>query len=209
MKNINNIFAALDQSIPTAKTELEYTNNFTLLIAVVLSARATDKGVNKATKALFAKYDTPEAFILLGEEGLREYIKTIGLYQTKAKNIIALSKILVEKHSSQVPNTLEDLIALPGVGRKTANVVLNCAFNQATIPVDTHVERVSRRLGIAKSKNVHKIEQELLRNIPKKWALKAHHLLVLHGRYVCLARKPKCQECVLNQWCEAFKSGKF
>lgn len=203
--NIDKIFETFALANPNPVTELYYTNNFTLLVAVVLSARMTDKGVNKVTPKLFIDADTPEKMRSLGIEKLKEHIKTIGLYPTKAKNIIALSEILIRDYKNEVPSNIEDLIKLPGVGRKTANVVLNCAFGIATIPVDTHVQRVSHRIGIAKTNNPDSIETELLKVIPSKWLNNAHHWLVLHGRYVCKARKPLCNECIITQWCDAFK----
>lgn len=200
--DINKIFSILQTQNPHPKTELEYKNNYTLLVAVVLSAQSTDVGVNKATKKLFAIADTPKKMIKLGEENLKKYINTIGLYNGKAKNIIALSKILVEKFNSEVPEDLEILQSFPGVGRKTANVVLNCAFGHPTIGVDTHVFRVSNRIGIADEKDVLKTELALLKNIPKKWQQHAHHWLILHGRYICTAKKPKCEICPINQYCK-------
>ena len=200
--DINKIFSILQTQNPHPKTELEYKNNYTLLVAVVLSAQSTDVGVNKATKKLFAIADTPKKMIKLGEENLKKYINTIGLYNGKAKNIIALSKILVEKFNSEVPEDLEILQSFPGVGRKTANVVLNCAFGHPTIGVDTHVFRVSNRIGIADEKDVLKTELALLKNIPKKWQQHAHHWLILHGRYICTAKKPKCEICLINQYCK-------
>ena len=205
---IDNIFETLSASNPSPQTELEFTNNFTLLVAVVLSAQATDISVNKATKPLFGNIDTPEAMRKLGEAKLKEYIKSIGLFNSKAKNIIALSHDLITKHQSQVPESFEDLVALPGVGRKTANVVLACAFGHPTIAVDTHVLRVSKRLGIAQGKTPDKVEAELLKNIPSKWLLHAHHWLILHGRYVCKARKPECQNCIISNYCSFFKNSR-
>jgi endonuclease-3 len=202
---IDKIFSTFSGSNANPKIELEYTNNFTLLVAVVLSARMTDKGVNKATKALFALHDTPQSILDLGVEGLKEYIKTIGLYPTKAKNIIALSEKLIRDYNSIVPNSLEELIKLPGVGRKSANVVLNSAFGIVTMPVDTHVQRVARRLGLSCATTPDKIEQDLLKVIPQKWLPNAHHWLVLHGRYICKARNPECAKCPINKWCEYFK----
>ena len=205
--DIDKIFSILQKQNPLPKTELEYKNNYTLLVAVVLSAQSTDVGVNKATKKLFAVADTPEKMLGLGEEELKKYISTIGLYNTKAKNIIALSKILLEKYNSTVLEDLEILQSLPGVGRKTANVILNCAFGHSTIAVDTHVFRVSNRLGIVHEKDVLKTELALLKAIPKKWQQHAHHWLILHGRYICVAKKPKCEICSLNNYCEKnFKS---
>lgn len=167
----------------------------------------TDKGVNKVTPKLFTDADTPEKMLLLGIDKLKAHIKTIGLYPTKAKNIITLSEILIRDYKSQVPHNIEDLIKLPGVGRKTANVVLNCAFGIPTIPVDTHVQRVSNRIGLAHTNNPDSIENELLKVIPPKWLNNAHHWLVLHGRYICKARKPLCGECIITQWCDAFNQG--
>ncbi len=203
---IDKIFLIFKTQNPEPKTELEYTNHYTLLVAVVLSAQSTDIGANKATKKLFAIADTPEKMLKLGEEKLKKYINTIGLYNNKAKNVIALSKILLEKFNSQVPESLEILQSLPGVGRKTANVVLNCAFGHPTIGVDTHVFRVSNRIGLANGKNIEKdvlkTELALLKNIPKKWQQHAHHWLILHGRYVCTAKKPKCVECKIRELCQ-------
>jgi endonuclease III len=203
---IDKIFLIFKTQNPEPKTELEYTNHYTLLVAVVLSAQSTDIGVNKATKKLFAIADTPEKMLKLGEEKLKKYINTIGLYNNKAKNVIALSKILLEKFNSQVPESLEILQSLPGVGRKTANVVLNCAFGHPTIGVDTHVFRVSNRIGLANGKNIEKdvlkTELALLKNIPKKWQQHTHHWLILHGRYVCTAKKPKCVECKIRELCQ-------
>jgi endonuclease-3 len=168
---------------------------------VVLSAQATDKSVNKATEQLFLHVTTPEQMVALGEENLKKHIKTIGLFNSKAKNIIALSERLIALHGSQVPHDLAALEALPGVGRKTANVVLNCAFGEPTMAVDTHVLRVANRLGLAKSNNPLQVEKQLLSAIPRRWLLHAHHWLILHGRYTCVARKPKCDQCSLRQWC--------
>jgi endonuclease-3 len=204
--HINDIFETFANLNPEPNTELEFTNNFTLLIAVVLSAQMTDKGVNIATKELFAKYDSPEKIIELGQDGLKEHIKRINYYNTKAKNIIALSHILVEKYNSSVPDDMDALTSLPGVGRKTANVVMNCAFGAHAMPVDTHVFRVAKRLGIAYGDNPEKVENELLTNIPKNWLNHAHHWLVLHGRYICKARKPLCEICPVNKWCEYYNN---
>jgi len=200
--NIDKIFSIFLKQNPHPQTELEYKNHYTLLVAVVLSAQSTDVGVNKATKKLFEIADTPEKMLNIGEEKLKKYINTIGLYNNKAKNVIALSKILFEKYNSVVPENLEILQSLPGVGRKTANVILNCAFGHPTIAVDTHVFRVSNRLGIVKEKDVLKTELALLKAIPKKWQQHAHHWLILHGRYVCIARKPKCETCLISDYCE-------
>jgi endonuclease-3 len=194
-------FSRFQKASPHPKGELESVNNFTLLVAVVLSAQATDAGVNKATRGLFQIADTPEKMAALGEEKLRDYIKTIGLYKGKAKNVIALSKMLIEKHNSQVPKTREELQALPGAGRKTANVVLNIAFGEPTLAVDTHVFRVSNRTGLAPGKNPLEVELELDRVIPARFKTHAHHWLILHGRYTCLARNPKCPACIINDRC--------
>ncbi len=196
------IFARLKAANPTPTTELEYATPFQLLIAVLLSAQATDKSVNIATRKFFPQYGTPEALLALGEEGLADYIKTIGLFRTKAKNAIATCKILIEQHGGQVPQTREALEALPGVGRKTANVVLNTAFGQAAMAVDTHIFRVSNRTGIAPGKNVLEVEQKLMKFVPSEYLLDAHHWLILHGRYVCVARKPKCAQCGISDLCE-------
>lgn len=187
---------------PTPTTELEYHSAFELLIAVILSAQATDVGVNKATRQLYPVANTPERIYALGNEGLKQYIKTIGLFNTKASNIIKTCKILIEEHNSQVPKTRESLEALPGVGRKTANVVLNTAFNQPTMAVDTHIFRVSNRTGIAKGKDVLEVEKRLVRLIPKTFLMDAHHWLILHGRYTCIARKPRCGSCIIEHLCE-------
>lgn len=194
-------FTRWKKASPEPKGELVSVNNFTLLVAVVLSAQATDAGVNKATKALFQIADTPEKMVALGEEKLRDYIKTIGLYKGKAKNVIALSRMLIEKHNSQVPKTREELQALPGAGRKTANVVLNIAFGEPTLAVDTHVFRVSNRTGLAPGKNPLDVELELDRVIPARFKTHAHHWLILHGRYTCLARNPKCAACLIRDLC--------
>lgn len=198
---IEAIFARLAEANPEPRGELYYTNPFTLLVAVVLSAQATDAGVNKATPALFAKADTPEKMAALGEDEVREAIKTIGLFRNKAKNVVALSKLLVERHGGKVPQTREELTALPGVGRKTANVVLNIAFHQPTIAVDTHIFRLSNRLPLAKGKTPEAVEAGLEAVIPEKYLLHAHHWLILHGRYVCKARKPDCGRCVIFDYC--------
>jgi endonuclease-3 len=196
------IFRSLRKEIPFARTELAYRNPYTLLVAVVLSAQATDVSVNKATEPLFAKYDTPAAIAALGEEGLTPYIKTIGLYRGKARNVIALSRLLIERHGGAVPQTREELEALPGVGRKTANVVLNVAFGQKTIAVDTHVFRVGNRTGLAPGKTPDAVEAGLEAIVPDDYRLDAHHLLILHGRYTCIARKPLCPVCVIRGQCE-------
>lgn len=196
------IFRRLHEDNPEPKTELNYSSPFELLIAVILSAQATDVGVNKATDKLFPVANTPEAIFALGYDGLCQYIKTIGLYPSKAKNVIETCRLLVEKHGSQVPDNREDLEALPGVGRKTANVVLNTAFRQPAMAVDTHIFRVSNRTGIAPGKNVLEVERKLLKFVPKDYLLDAHHWLILHGRYVCKARKPQCGSCRIEDLCE-------
>jgi len=198
---IAEIFARFAANDPDPRSELQYKNPYTLLVAVVLSAQATDKGVNKATATLFEKADTPEKMLALGEETLREAIKTIGLYRTKAKNVIALSKALIEQHGGEVPKEREQLEALPGVGRKTANVVLNVAFSEPTIAVDTHIFRVANRTGIAPGKNPREVEDGLDKIVPKKYKLHAHHWLILHGRYICVARKPRCPDCLIADLC--------
>lgn len=200
-KNIQNIFKILHQNNPNPETELEFTNNYTLLVAVILSARATDKSVNKATEELFKKYDSPEKMLELGEEGLKQYINTIGLYNSKAKNIISTSYDLVNRFNSKVPSNLNELESLAGVGRKTANVILSCAFGKTAIAVDTHVSRCSRRLGLTENKKPEEIESDLMKIIPKKYKFHGHHLLVLHGRYVCKSRNPLCQTCIIKEFC--------
>ena len=199
--DIERFFALLAKANPDPRGELHYINPYTLLVAVVLSAQATDAGVNKATRPLFAKVRTPEAMIRLGLEGLRGYIKTIGLYNTKARNVIALSKMLVAEHGGKVPADREALETLPGVGRKTANVVLNIAFGEPTLAVDTHVFRVSNRTGLAPGKTVREVEDRLMKVVPEKYLHHAHHWLILHGRYICLARKPRCPDCVVREVC--------
>lgn len=196
------IFDRLAAAIPEPTTELHYSNAFELLIAVVLSAQATDKSVNKATAKLFPVANTPDTILALGEDGLKEYIKTIGLFNSKAAHIITLCRQLLDRHQGQVPQTREQLEALAGVGRKTANVILNTAFGQHTIAVDTHIFRVANRTGIAPGKNVLEVENKLEKWAPKKHKKDAHHLLILHGRYTCIARKPRCQECVIRDLCE-------
>ena len=196
------IFGRLRAADPNPTTELGYSSPFELLVAVVLSAQATDVGVNKATRRLFPVANTPQALVDLGEDRLKDHIKTIGLFNTKARNVIALSRLLIERHDGQVPETREALEALPGVGRKTANVVLNTAFGQPTIAVDTHIFRVANRTGIAKGKDVNAVEQRLLRLVPKEFRQDAHHWLILHGRYVCTARKPRCGACPIFDLCE-------
>ena len=196
------IFETLRDVNPTPTTELEYSSPFELLIAVLLSAQATDVGVNKATRLLFPVAHSPEQMLALGEAGLIDYIKTIGLYKTKARHVMETCRILVERHGGRVPPEREALEALPGVGRKTANVVLNTAFGQPTIAVDTHIFRVSNRTGLAPGKNVDIVEQKLLKVVPKEFLHDAHHWLILHGRYVCKARKPECWHCAIEPLCE-------
>jgi endonuclease-3 len=191
-------FAAAD---PDPRGELDYINPYTLLVAVVLSAQATDAGVNRATKPLFEIADTPEKMLELGEPRLRDYIRTIGLYRMKAKNVIGLSQALIEKHGGKVPRDREALQALPGVGRKTANVVMNIAFGEPTIAVDTHIFRVGNRTGLAPGATPHEVEMKLLKAVPEKFRLHAHHWLILHGRYVCKARKPECWRCLIADIC--------
>jgi endonuclease III len=194
-------FSLLSARNPHPETELQYKNSYTLLVAVVLSAQATDKGVNKATGPLFAHTDTPEKMLALGEDRLREAIKTIGLFRTKAKNVILLSKALVAEHGGEVPRTREDLEKLPGVGRKTANVVLNVAFGESTIAVDTHIFRLGNRTGIAPGKTPREVEDRLEKIVPGEFKRHAHHWLILHGRYICLARKPRCPDCAVKHLC--------
>ena len=196
------IFRRLKEHNPNPTTELHYSSPFELLIAVILSAQATDVGVNKATAKLFPVANTPQAILNLGKDGLKKYIKTIGLYNSKARNIIATCRILLERHGGKVPNQRKELEALPGVGRKTANVVLNTAFGQPTMAVDTHIFRVSNRTGIARGKTVLEVELKLLRYIPKEFLHDAHHWLILHGRYTCIARKPRCSSCIIEDLCE-------
>ncbi len=195
------IFKRLAKSRPDPKTELDYKDPYTLIVAVALSAQATDVGVNKATKDLFRIADTPAKMLALGEEGVASHIRTIGLWRNKAKNVIALSRLILEKHNGQTPRTREDLEALPGVGHKTASVVLNEAYGEATIAVDTHVFRVSNRTGLAPESTPEKVEKKLLEITPEKYKRGAHHWLILHGRYTCLARKPGCPECVIRDLC--------
>jgi len=196
------IFTRLREANPNPETELEYTTPFELLIAVLLSAQATDVGVNKATRKLYPVANTPQAILDLGLDELTEYIRTIGLYKTKAKNVIATCRILVDQYGGEVPETREELELLPGVGRKTANVVLNTAFRQVAMAVDTHIFRVSNRTGIAPGKNVDIVEQKLMKFVPKEFLMDAHHWLILHGRYTCVARKPKCWNCIIADLCE-------
>lgn len=196
------IFQIFHKNEPEPKTELEYKNEFTLLVAVVLSAQSTDIQVNKATKSLFEKYDNSFDMAKLGENNLKKFINTIGLFNSKAKNIIKLCKILNEKHNGKVPDNFDELIILPGVGQKTANVFLNCFHGHNIIAVDTHVFRVANRTGIAKGENVFKTEYSLMKNVAKKWQKYAHHWLILHGRYICKARKPECLRCDIVDLCE-------
>ncbi|GAB3543599.1 endonuclease III [Noviherbaspirillum agri] len=196
------IFRRFRETNPHPTTELEYTTPFELLIAVILSAQATDVSVNKATRRLYPVANTPAAIRALGTEGLEEYIRTIGLYRTKAKNVIETCRILLEQHGGEVPRTREALQALPGVGRKTANVVLNTAFGEPTMAVDTHIFRVSNRTNIAPGKNVDEVESKLLKVVPKEFLHDAHHWLILHGRYTCIARKPQCWNCIIADLCE-------
>lgn len=199
------IFSRWQKQNPRPTTELNYKNEFELLISVILSAQATDVSVNKATGPLFKIANTPEKILNLGEKKLKDYVKTIGLYNTKAKNILKTCQLLIEKHNSQVPEDRAALEALPGVGRKTANVVLNTAFGHPTIAVDTHIYRVSNRTGIAPGKNVLEVEKRLLRLVPEEFKIDAHHWLILHGRYTCIARTPKCTNCLINDLCEYSK----
>jgi len=200
-EDIAEAFRRFAAAMPDPKTELHYRSPFTLLIAVVLSAQATDAGVNKATPALFAKADTPAKMVKLGEDKVRDLIKTIGLYRTKAKNVVALSRMLVAEHSGEVPRTREELEKLPGVGRKTANVVLNVAFGEPTIAVDTHIFRVANRTGMASGNDPRAVEDGLVKVVPPQYLDHAHHWLILHGRYVCVARKPRCPECLIVDLC--------
>ena len=196
------IFKRLSIAIPNPSTELKHNSTFELLVAVILSAQATDKSVNLATDKLYAVANTPERILALGLEGLESYIKTIGLYHAKAKNVLATCQQLITRHQSQVPNTRKELEALPGVGRKTANVILNTAFGQPTIAVDTHLFRLGNRIKLATGKTVLEVEMKYIKTIPKEFMQDAHHLLILHGRYICTARKPKCGECCIQDLCE-------
>ena len=196
------IFTRLRNENPNPETELEYTSPYELLVAVTLSAQATDVSVNKATRKLFPVANTPAQILALGEEGLKEYIKTIGLFNSKAKNVVKMAELLLERHGGEVPQTRNELVALPGVGRKTANVVLNTAFRQPAMAVDTHIFRVSNRTKIAPGKNVDEVEARLMRLVPKEFLMDAHHWLILHGRYTCVARKPKCGSCIIEDLCE-------
>lgn len=200
-KDIYEFFQRLHDRNPDPVGELNYTNPYTLLVAVVLSAQATDKGVNKATESLFKVADTPQKMVNLGENGLKEHIKTIGLFNSKAKNVIKLSQMLIDEHDSKVPEDREALVKLPGVGRKTANVVLNIAFGHHTIAVDTHIFRVSNRTGLAPGKNPDQVEEKLNKVVPEEFKRHAHHWLILHGRYTCTARKPKCAVCPVYDLC--------
>lgn len=201
-KAINRMFARLKRSMPAPTTELEYDSEFELLVAVILSAQATDVSVNKATRALFGAANTPQAIAALGVEGLTPYIRSIGLFNSKARNIVATASILVEQYGGEVPRSREALEALPGVGRKTANVVLNTAFGEPTIAVDTHIFRVSNRTGLAPGKTPLAVEKQLLQVVPRRYMKDAHHWLILHGRYVCTARNPKCSQCPIADLCE-------
>lgn len=201
-EEVREIFRRFSVQRPEPKGELDYINPFTLLVAVVLSAQATDVGVNKATKALFAVADTPEKMAALGEEKVGAYIRTIGLWRAKAKNVVALSKVLIADHGGKVPETRDELVKLPGVGRKTANVVLNSAFGQHTLAVDTHIFRLGNRLGLAPGKTPDEVEQGFLKIIPPEYLRHAHHWLILHGRYVCKARNPECDRCIIADLCK-------
>jgi endonuclease-3 len=202
LADVDEFYRRLAARDPEPRGELNYVNPYTLLVAVVLSAQATDVGVNKATGPLFKVADTPEKMVALGEAKVRDYVKTIGLYRTKAKNVIRLSEILIEKFGSEVPRDRDTLVELPGVGRKTANVVVNIAFGEPTIAVDTHIFRVSNRTGLAPGKNVDAVEKALLRRTPEQWMLHAHHWLILFGRYICKARKPDCAACPVIDLCQ-------
>ena len=201
LKDVDEFFARLSAADPEPEGELSYVNEFTLTVAVVLSAQATDAGVNKATEKLFKVADTPEKMLALGEAKVRDYIKTIGLYRNKAKNVIALCEMLIADFGGEIPQTRDELVKLPGVGRKTANVVLNIAFGQPTMAVDTHIFRLGNRTGMAPGKNVDEVEDKLVKRIPKHWMQHAHHWLILHGRYICKARKPECWNCVVKDLC--------
>ena len=201
-KEMHEAFSRWKAANPKPASELDYVNAFTLLVAVVLSAQTTDKGVNKATGPLFKVADTPEKMLRLGEEGLISYIKTIGLYRNKAKHVMGLSRKLIDDFNSQVPDNRQDLMTLPGVGRKTANVVLNVIFHQPTMPVDTHLLRVAPKIGLAEGDTPEKVEKSLLERIPPEFLADAHHWILLHGRYTCTARSPKCDECLINDICK-------
>jgi len=202
---LNKIFEHLAAANPIPASELEYINPYTFLVAVVLSAQATDVGVNKATAKLFQVVTTPEEMVALGEQELKSYIKTINYFNNKAKNIIGLSNALIERFNSQVPSSLKDLVSLPGVGLKSAHVVLNCVFSQPLIAVDTHVFRVARRIGLTPSTTAHKVSEDLAKIIPDQWKMNAGHWLVLHGRYTCKARKPLCEKCTISEFCDYYK----
>lgn len=204
-KTIENIFETFYKLNPEPKGELDSVNVYTLLVAIALSAQSTDVGVNKATKELFAKVTTPQQMLELGEEQLIEHIRTIGLYKTKAKNVIKMAQQLVDLHDGEVPNDQKALEALAGVGRKTANVLRNICFGEPTIAVDTHVFRISNRIGIAPGKNVLEVEKNLAKAIPEKYLVPSHHWLILHGRYICKARKPECHKCPISQYCDYYK----
>ncbi|MBL0848575.1 MAG: endonuclease III [Candidatus Liberibacter ctenarytainae] len=205
-EDLEQIFYRFSLKRPSPKGELYYVNHFTLVIAVLLSAQSTDVSVNKVTKHFFDIADTPEKILALGEENIRRYIKTIGIYRRKAQNIFSLSRILINEFKGRVPHTLEELLLLPGIGRKSANVILSMAFGKPTMGVDTHVFRIANRIGLAPGKTPDKVEQSLLRIIPKKYQYHAHYWLVLHGRYVCKARKPQCQSCVISDLCKRSQS---
>jgi endonuclease III len=196
------IFSRFQRANPNPKTELEYSSPFELLLAVILSAQATDRSVNLATRRLFAAANTPRKILALGEAGLMDYVKSIGLYRAKTKNILALCRILLERYGGEIPRVREELEALPGIGRKTANVVLNTAYGEPVIAVDTHVFRVANRTRIAVGKDPREVEERLMKFVPEEYRKNAHHWLILHGRYVCIARKPKCPECLINDLCE-------
>ncbi|MFN4004601.1 MAG: endonuclease III [Hylemonella sp.] len=200
--DIAHFFATLQAANPQPATELEYTSVFELLVAVLLSAQATDVGVNKATRRLFPVANTPQKILALGQQGLESYIKTIGLYRSKARHLIETCRILLQRHGGQVPRRREELEALPGVGRKTANVVLNVAFGEPTMAVDTHIFRVANRTGLAPGKTPYEVERKLLQRVPPAYLEHAHHWLILHGRYVCQARRPRCPQCQVAAWCD-------
>ena len=202
-RQVTTMFKRLQKQLPEPTTELHYQSEFELLVAVILSAQATDVSVNQATARLYPVANTPEGILNLGVKRLKRYIKTIGLFNTKAENVIKACRMLVEQHNSEVPRTREELEALPGVGRKTANVILNTAFGEPTIAVDTHIFRVSNRTGLAPGKDVLAVEKALLENVPERFKKDAHHWLILHGRYTCVARKPKCGECIINDICQS------
>lgn len=201
-EEIKEVFERFKKENPNPTSELKWTNSFTLLVSVVLSAQATDKSVNKATESLYKIADTPQKILSLGEDNLISYIKSIGLYKSKAKHIIELSKMLISEFDSKIPDNLEDLIKLPGVGRKTANVVLNVLFNKPTMPVDTHLLRISPKIGLAQGSTPLEIEKSLCARIPQEYMNHAHHWLILHGRYICTARNPHCENCIINDICK-------